>query len=409
MTFTSIVSFGLFLALWAVRIDARRTTVNVTVLDTDPSISYLPAISKTSGSFRRSPIEREPWKIGSYPNKPGTRNSSFHYYIHRSSDTGSEAREIRFHFKGSAVWVYGAPLDQLGGYPLAPQEICYENLICSKIDISAIYKNVEKQSTPLLWSMDNLDTSIYHHVVLRMVDDSKAEDRVVMSLSRIEYTVPQESIKPHAFTSIQSPSLAIRADHPSIRYRPSKKCLNRGWFFGCRKRHIPWKLVKSMTLVGQGGKHLRTQEFAFMQGLTTTGSRSRKRIVRASFAFKGSAVYLYGAPRSRITFPHVDQEICLDGSCESLDAYQTYLNLDMTRLESNSSWRVSASQNPSVALTPLDPEDRSVLLWFAEGLKPTKKHALVYKAVKPNPELVVEKGMNLDHIIYTPHVADNVP
>ena len=127
----------------------------------------------------------------------------------------------------------------------------------------------------------------------------------------------------------------------------------------------------------------------------------------------GSAVCVYGAPRSQITYPHGALERCIDGSCDYIDIHQIYLNLPSVisqpsispALIFNTTSMGSNDVSPSSALSG-DPEGEPVLLDCMEGLDPNEKHRLVLILVEPNPrhgsvDGGVRKGMTLASITYT--------
>ena len=136
------------------------------------------------------------------------------------------------------------------------------------------------------------------------------------------------------------------------------------------------------------------------------------------FWCKGSAVYVFGAPSSRITLPHAAQQICLDNKCEHIDLHQAYLNPRIAGYHEGDQWkkRAAASDMPSESgaklveqtfvgsnsvLSP-NTEERSILIWSAEGLKCNEEHQLVIRMIERNPdEGGCIRGMTVDFIMYT--------
>jgi len=126
-------------------------------------------------------------------------------------------------------------------------------------------------------------------------------------------------------------------------------------------------------------------------------------IPETSFDFQGSAVKIWMAPRSQLQITPGSVKVCLDKTCELVDAHQPYFNIP--RASSPLSLRVLnvSSNNPSL---PDDPMDQPVLFWAASGLNYRQTHHVVIGLIERNPAFEEgmgerQRGFTLDHVTYT--------
>lgn len=211
-----------------------------------------------------------------------------------------------------------------------------------------------------------------------------------------------------------------------IQYTPAASCLSRLFFFSkCCWR---WETsVFDVLAEDRAGHNRRVAQESFSHTQTMLGVSSVDDVPQASFKFQGSflqhvsvlsenklvsgsAVYVYGAPPSRITLPHAAQQICLDEVCEFLDVHEAYLNphiaghlQDASLSESGSPEAVNVSFDTNSVLSP-HPDQRSVLLWYAKDLEWHKHHYVSLRMIERNPSIGAPvRGMTIDYVTYTSH------
>lgn len=117
----------------------------------------------------------------------------------------------------------------------------------------------------------------------------------------------------------------------------------------------------------------------------------------AQIILLGSALHLFGAPPSRIQFPHGDQEVCLDSVCHVLDVHHTYLNIGN---------HPPRPLSDSLASSGYYIQDEPVLLFSMDGLNPKTTHNVVFRLIERNPthpqhEGGIIKGIAFDSFVYT--------
>jgi len=305
-----------------------------------------------------------------------------------------------------AVYIWGAPKEWLYPFSFAQQEICIGGTLCQQIDIRRAYFDIPDDKPALIWSMKYLDPSQTHSFILRSMESEGGNDGITtISLHKIVYEVHLEKHR-DVLRQVTLVNHTIQNTDDRIQYTPVTSCISRLPFSKCTRR---WETsVFDVLAEDRAGHNRRVAQESFSHTQTMLGVSSVDDVPQASFKFRGTAVYVYGAPSSQITLPHAAQQICLDEVCEFLDVHEAYLNphvvghlQDASLSESGSPEAVNVSFDTNSVLSS-NPDHRSVLLWYAKDLEWDKHHYVSLRMIERNPSIGTPvRGMTIDYVTYT--------
>ncbi|KAG8918175.1 hypothetical protein FRC02_002559 [Tulasnella sp. 418] len=185
------------------------------------------------------------------------------------------------------------------------------------------------------------------------------------------WIVPGISASPSPLLS----NVTIYATNPRISYHPESAC--KGTIFGgCGVRYDPWDVETYKSPYGVMETYYRTSSWQ-----NHPGSTEARQLV---FAFKGHALFVYGAPRKQIEqFPSAgSHEICLDDDCHIVDVAVIY-----------------ALEPPS--------SNEPVLIWMKVGLRFGHDYQVQIRLLETSERPVF--GMTFHHFVYTDVIEDRIP
>ncbi|KAF8307214.1 hypothetical protein DL93DRAFT_2088137 [Clavulina sp. PMI_390] len=124
-----------------------------------------------------------------------------------------------------------------------------------------------------------------------------------------------------------------------------------------------------------------------------------------SFSFSGHAVHIFGPPRSWLPLPAGGLEVCVDGSCDFVDARHIYLTQPPAMATEVRPTSHSRAINAASSLDTGNARD-PVLLWSRNDLDYNRQHKVSVTLVAEDPPLDmghgdVREGFVLHHVSYT--------
>ncbi|KAG8712637.1 hypothetical protein FRC11_014637, partial [Ceratobasidium sp. 423] len=191
----------------------------------------------------------------------------------------------------------------------------------------------------------------------------------------------------------QLEDVTVPHDHEAIAYHPGRRCVT--WFlWWCTGWFDPWTWRE----VGPSGDVLTYR--------STVSSYRETEDPSIELNFQGSAVYVYGAPRSSIKDPFASQHVCINDVCHIVDVEQAYLNALKGPVESAGAPQTGDSDGHGAqsfanvtTLSPIHPELEPVLIWSMTGLDDQKQHKLrLALASLPSDD---NAEMSIARVVYT--------
>ncbi|CAE6382105.1 unnamed protein product [Rhizoctonia solani] len=357
---------------WPVEEDHWRFR-EVVMHDTHPLISYRPvgAIARYPCPARCFPIDASGWSSKTYTDEHGSIVS---WHELRSRDEWDKnAWGIDVTIIAGAVAIYGIPKAHI-------PDIDYLSYVCVQInsgpctivDVKHAYLNAEHHhESVLMWQNDALDPSQKTRVSVRLVKTTSTS-MSVFPFKAIRYYEPQEYSSPDPPVG-QLENIAVPHDHGAIIYHPGRRCVKR-FLWWCKRWFDPWRWRE----IGPSDNVLSYR--------STVSSYRETEDPSIELEFQGSAVYVYGAPKSAIKDPFASQHICINNECHIVDVEQAYLNAPNGPIESagvraTRNSHEPGAQNHSTAgdvttLSAIHPELDPVLIWSMAGLDDQKQHTL---------------------------------
>ncbi|KAG8888543.1 hypothetical protein FRB98_007408 [Tulasnella sp. 332] len=267
---------------------------------------FIPIIARAVGGINQSPLTR----------------------------SGVSPMDSRTNFRipiGTGLQVYGAPYQEVERLGLVPgkQELCILGS-CQEINTQELYDALdesERDAPILLWSYGNLPDRADHRLEVRLLDASSGQEP--RSIMTIHHMVVKESPPrlPPSYKTHEEEDIVQTTyydTNPWISYSPSTAC--QPVLFGCN-RYNPW--AKEVVAFPSG----HNQSFHHTSTLEDDAYGANNRSI--SFTFQGVALYVYGASKAQVDRIGGDkdielahQSICIENSCEVIDAHQAYLNVD---------------------------------------------------------------------------------
>ncbi|EUC59802.1 transmembrane protein, putative, partial [Rhizoctonia solani AG-3 Rhs1AP] len=350
---------------WPVKEDHWRYRKAV-MHDTHPLLSYSPQPS--SGWFSSF----SPWSAKVHTTEDGTA-TSWHELESRNEEN-QEQWGVDAKIKAGTVAVYGAPR------------------LCETVDLKTIYANerFDTQYEPvLLWHNDALDPSHETRILIRLVK-TPARAMSVFPFKSIVYFEAQEYSSPEPFAG-NPENVTVKHDSRAISYNPGRRCVDDSMFGDCNSWFDPWAWRE----VGPLGNILTFR---------STFSMYRAKVdPHITMEFRGSAVYLFGAPKAYAPRHFAAQHVCLNNVCRVIDVEQAYLHPPREDLEpaaiSEAQGQNATVRDVTVPLSSPHPELEPVLIWAITGLDDQLEHTLrLALAPLPSPGDAV---MTIVKVVYT--------
>ncbi|KAF8757708.1 hypothetical protein RHS01_03186 [Rhizoctonia solani] len=370
---------------WPVEEDRWRYA-EVVMHDTHPLLSYFPPT--TSDPLAKTPA----WLAKVHTADDGTVTSWHELRSH--NEGGQDHLRVVTKIKAGAVAVYGAPSAYVeqNRYDLGFICVQLDLGLCEVVDLKTIYANHQqkyrvKREPVLLWRSDVLDSSRETLISIRQVKASTGTG-TVFPFKSINYFEAQEYAHPVPRVAIgKLENITITNDDRSISYNPTQLCDKRV------SRCDPWTHSWIRREVGPLGS-----KSSFQSTIWNHRAEMDPHII---LSFKGSALYLYGAPNAYAARPLASQHVCINNMCRVIDVEQAYLH----SLRDTESTSITTAQKPNsvqgdtASLSIPHPELEPVLIWSITGLDDKILHtfrlALASIPVPLNAEMTFAK------ILYT--------
>ncbi|QRV88972.1 hypothetical protein RhiJN_16990 [Ceratobasidium sp. AG-Ba] len=263
---------------------------------------------------------------------------------------------------------------------------------CEAVDVQRAYLNTKHEhESVLLWRHDALDSSRTTRIAVRLLKTT-ANEMNVFPFKAIEYYEPQEYSSPGLPVG-RLENIEVAHDNEQIVYHPGRRCVRH---FGrrCTKWWDPWVWRE------EGPWETRLTYRSTVWSHRTTEDPS------IELDFRGSAVYVYGAPKAFIKAPFASQHICINDVCRIIDVEQAYLNAPVNADLRSLAKHESESRGPDInertdnAITSgFRPEYEPVLIWSMAGLDDQVSHRLrLALAGLPSKD---DAEMSIAKIVYT--------
>ncbi|CAE6440345.1 unnamed protein product [Rhizoctonia solani] len=378
---------------------ARR--INTTIYDTDIAhITYAPnndfciRWENSWWNWNNCAVWAKPWQSEFY------KSGGKYYTIHRS--LGHQLASMTIEFEGSAIWLYGPPRSQLttipGDYKVCLREthrMVYDP-ICYRVNTAEAYSTSEYDSPVVIFAKGGLQYQ--KHRVVVSVSEPEDETRKYQGIqfSHAVYTIERPVPWPLEEDSWRFRQVVIHDTHPLISYSPMGSIASGPCTGNCWVSHASGWSAKTYT--DEGGHVVSWHEL-----------KSRNEWSQDQWGIDltvtGSAVYVYGAPRSLIESKFASQHVCINNVCHVVDVQQAYLNALKGPVESTGVHQTSdpSTQNHLDAnvttLSPIHPELDPVLIWSMTGLDDQKPHTLrLALASLPSDD---NAEMSIAKVVYT--------
>ncbi|KAF8605928.1 hypothetical protein BDV93DRAFT_521271 [Ceratobasidium sp. AG-I] len=393
---------------WPVEEDRWRFR-RVVMHDTHPLLSYWP--NTPVPSCGSSYWCRSGWTPRTYTAEDGTI-VSWHELKSRS-EWGIEKWGVEATFTAGAVAVYGIPKAHISSTDhLSSICVRIDSGPCEVVDLRHAYLNWEHHhESVLLWKHHALDPSRATHLSVRLMKTGE-NDLAVLPFKDIHYFESQEYGSPNPPVG-RLEDITVPHDHEAIIYYPGRRCVKHflGW---CTGWYDPWWWREA------GPSESKLTYRSTMSSFRTTEDPA------IELEFQGSAVYVYGAPKSFIKDPFASQQICINSDCHIVDVEQAYLNafvdptLQAVRVdegfgefairpakssEKELDERSNAAANNVTTLSEFHPELEPVLIWSITGLDDKVTHklrlALAWLPSVDNAEMSIAK------VVYTSVAYDS--
>ncbi|CAE6428898.1 unnamed protein product [Rhizoctonia solani] len=377
---------------WPVEEDHWRFR-EVVMHDTHPLVSYSPvgAIARYPCTERCLPSLASGWSAKTYAGEDGAIVSWRE--LKSRNEWNKDKWGLDVSIIAGAVALYGIPKAHI-------TDVDYLSYVCVQInsgpceivDVKHAYLNAEHHhESVLMWQNDALDPFQKTHISIRLVK-TQSSSMSVFPFKAIHYYESQEYSSPDPPVG-QLEDVIVPHDHEAIAYHPGRRCVT--WFlWWCTGWFDPWTWRE----VGPSDDVLTYR--------STVSSYRETEDPSIELEFQGSAVYVYGAPRSSIKDPFASQHVCIDGVCHIVDAEQAYLNAPRGPVESTSVSQTSDSNGHSgqnsanaTALSPIHPELEPVLIWSMTGLDDQKQHRLRLSLASLPSDDTAE--MSIAKVVYT--------
>ncbi|KAJ1306916.1 hypothetical protein OPQ81_007899 [Rhizoctonia solani] len=333
----------------------------VVMHDTHPLLSYLPEQPALSSLWSRS-SDSSGWFSKTYMSEDGSRVSW--HELHSRGESNQDQWGIDVTITAGAVALYGIPKAHIAESD-SLSDVCVQidSGACEAIDIKHAYLNAEHHyGAVLLWQNQALDPYQQTQISVRLMktDESKLK---VFPFKAIHYYERQEYSSPDPLIG-RIEDVTIAHDDKAIVYHPERRCLEYfSWW--CSKWFDPW-----------AWKEAGSSE-SLLTYRSTVSSYRETEDPSITLDFRGSAVYVYGAPKSFMKDGFASQHVCINDTCHIVDVEQAYLNAPMADVQPA---RIrpfhSFGTSNGTTLSPSHPELDPVLIWSMTGLDDKVQHSL---------------------------------
>ncbi|CAE7211228.1 unnamed protein product [Rhizoctonia solani] len=367
----------------------------VVMHDTHPLLSYSPV-----GAIATQPCTKNCWisNASGWSARTYTDEDGYIVSWHELKSRSEWNRDqwgVDAIITAGAVALYGIPKAHI-------TDVDYLSYICVRVDygsceivdIKHAYLNTEHHhESVLIWQNNALDPYHQTHISIRLVK-TQSSSMSVFPFKSIHYYELQEYSSPNPPVG-QLEDVAIPHDHEAILYHPGRRCVT--WFlWWCTGWFDPWTWREA----GPSDDLLTYR--------STVSSYRETEDPSIELEFQGSAVYVYGAPRSLIKGPFAPQHVCINDECYVIDAEQAYLNAPKGPVEPvgirqagnhNRSGARNHSSANATTLSSNHPGLDPVLIWSMSGLDDEKKHTLrLALAALPSDD---NAEMSIAKVVYT--------
>ncbi|KAH7335160.1 hypothetical protein B0J17DRAFT_65047 [Rhizoctonia solani] len=342
---------------WPVEEDRWRYR-EVVIHDTHPLLSYSPSVS--SNPLAVTPV----WLAKVHTAEDGSVTSWHELKSHNEGDQSQWRVETKI--KAGAVAIYGAPGAYVDEARYSLGFVCVRlNLgLCETVDLKTIYanqRNHAQREPVLLWRGNALDPSRETHVSIHLVKATTGTG-TFFPFKSINYLEEQEYSSPGSLVG-HPENVTVKHDNQSIAYNPKRCAGNRG----C-SGFDAWTRKE----VGPVGSVLSYS--------STIWKYQARQDPHLTMRFRGSAVYLYGAPNAYASRPFAPQRACLNNVCRVIDVEQAYLHPPRGDIEPagirHTPEQKVALKDIATPLTLPHPELEPVLIWGTTGLDDNIEHTL---------------------------------
>ncbi|CEL61721.1 hypothetical protein RSOLAG1IB_04471 [Rhizoctonia solani AG-1 IB] len=378
---------------WPVEEDKWRLR-EVIMHDTHPLLSYWPR-APVSSSWPWWPWSSEisGWFNKTYKAEDGSL-VSWHELQSRDEVNQSEWG-LDATITAGVVAIYGIPKAYItGNFHLSNICVRIDSGPCEVVDVQHAYLNTEHHSEAvLLWRNEALDPYEQTHISVQLIQRGESGSLKVFPFKAIRYWEQQEYSSPDPPVG-RVENVTTAHDHRAIVYHPGRRCV-RHFAWWCTKWFDPW----SWKEVGPSGSVLTYR--------STVSSYRTSEDPSITLDFKGSAVYVYGAPKLSMRDGFASQHICLNDLCHIVDLEQAYLNAPEAPFESTSIHSLDSLDGTSnvTMLSAIHPELDPVLIWSTTGLDDTVQHSLrLALATLPSGE---NAEMTIAKVVYTQVAYDS--
>ncbi|CAE6464911.1 unnamed protein product [Rhizoctonia solani] len=372
-------------APWPVKEDRWRYR-EVVMHDTHPFLSYSPPVSLGRSN------KRPAWTAKVHTAEDGSVTSWHELESHNAAD--QDQWGVSTKIKSGAVAIYGAPsayIDIENRDILGFVCVRLDLGLCETVDLKTIYENEgyhSKYEPVLLWRNDALDPSRETRISIRLVK-SPTRSGTVFPFKSINYFEEKGYANPGSIVA-NFENVTIHYDDQSVSYNPKKRCLDPLKRVTCSSWFDPWVTRE----VGPSGSVLIYRS-----------TLSRYRVhedPHISLSFRGSAMYLYGAPNAYAVRPFAPQGICINDACRVIDIEQAYLHSplgDKSAGVSTIRGEKRATRDVTASLSTPHPELEPVPIWSVTDLDDKVEHTFrLALAPLPSPD---DAEMSFVKVVYT--------
>ncbi|CAE7151037.1 unnamed protein product, partial [Rhizoctonia solani] len=348
----------------------------VVMHDTHPLLTYWPKEPVSSGLWPWS-SDLSGWFRKTATDKDGSRVSW--HELRSQGESTQDKWGIDVTVTAGVVVLYGAPRAHITETD-SLSNICVQvdSGPCEIVDVKNTYLSVENHhEAVLLWRNQGLDPYQRTHISIRLVK-SGGNNLKIFPFKSIHYFEQQEYSSPDPPVG-QVEDITIAHDDQAVVYHPGRRCLNYvAWW--CTNWFDPWTW-----------KEAGPSESVLTYRSTVSSYRATED-PSITLDFQGSAVYVYGAPKSFMKDGFASQRVCINDACHIVDVEQAYLNA----LEAVANVR---SLDNTTTLSAIHPDLDPVLIWSMTGLDDKAQHSLrLALAELPSND---NAEMSIARVVYT--------
>ncbi|KAH7335170.1 hypothetical protein B0J17DRAFT_65525 [Rhizoctonia solani] len=356
----------------------------VVMHDTHPLLSYSPKVPVSPGWWPWSPASSG-WFSKTYMAEDGSRVSWRE--LQSRGESNLDEWGVDATITAGVVAIYGIPKAHIAETN-SLSDICVriDSGPCEIVDVKHAYLNTgHHHEAVLLWRNQALDSHRQTRISVRLVKTGGSNLRsfpfkAFHFLENQEYASPDPPVG-------QLENIVVPHDDKTIVYHPERRCVNYfSWW--CTKWFDPWTWKEA----GSSGSTLTYR--------STVSSYRTTEDPFITLDFQGSAVYVYGAPKSFLKNGFASQHVCINDDCHVVDVEQAYLNAPEVPVESTSVHSLQSLDTDNVTtFSGSNPELDPVLIWSRTGLDDEVQHSLrLALAEQPSKD---KAEMSIAKIVYT--------